>query len=66
MKKKHFGNKLSLNKKTISALNSIQQGAIRGGASEAGCESNIDPCLSDPVTVCDCPTNLQASCLPYC
>jgi len=64
--KKHLRSKLNLNKKTISTLNSLQQRNVRGGATDAGCESNIDPCLSDPVTVCDCPTNLQASCVPYC
>ncbi len=66
MKKKHFGNKLNLRKQTIVTLDSNQQGAIRGGQTDAGCESNIDPCLSQPVTVCDCPTNPQASCVPYC
>lgn len=66
MKKRHFASKLSLRKQTIVTLDAIQQGAIRGGQTENGCESNIDPCLSDPVTVCDCATNPQASCLPYC
>ncbi len=64
--KKTFAPKLSLNKKTISALNSIQQGMVRGGGTDGGCESNQTPCLTEPITFCDCVTNGQASCPPYC
>lgn len=64
--KKNFTNKLKLQKETIVHLNSANLKVVRGGGTDAGCESNQDPCLTDPVTVCNCPTQPQVTCLPYC
>lgn len=66
MKKKNFASKLNLKKQTIVALDSNQQGFVLGGGTDAGCESNQTPCLTEPITFCNCPTNGQATCPPYC
>jgi len=64
--KKIFTNKLKLQKETIVHLNSANLKVVRGGGTDAGCESKQVPCLTEPITFCNCPTQEQATCPPYC
>lgn len=66
MKKKQVVKQLSLNKKTITNLNDLEQGQVLGGV-ESELDSNcmVSICLytcKTPAT-CTCPATLGAACM---